>query len=97
MVNAEVVPVDPSVNTIVLNAVSEALRGAQAATLGIAEVTDANAPSSLEAKIIMQKNTPEKATCLGCLFLMLYNYLKKLYYYSGRDFCISLYGYLQEH
>lgn len=55
MVNAEVVPVDPSVNTIVLNTVSEALRGAQAATLGIAEVTDANAPSSLEAKIIMQK------------------------------------------
>lgn len=55
MVNADVVPVDPSVNTIVLNAVSEALRGAQAATLGIAEVTDANAPSSLEAKIKMLK------------------------------------------
>lgn len=55
MVNADVVPVDPSINTIVINAVSEALRGAQAATLGIAEVTDANAPSSLEAKIKMLK------------------------------------------
>lgn len=55
MVNADVVPVDPSVNTIVLNAVSEALRGAQTATLGVADVTEANAPSALEDKIRMLK------------------------------------------
>lgn len=53
VVDADLEPVDPSVSNAMYNAVSKALRDAQAATLGVAQVTNNNAPSPLTAKADM--------------------------------------------
>lgn len=48
--NAETKPVDPAVSDLAYKVTATALRRAQAATLGIAEVTEESAPSPLAAK-----------------------------------------------
>lgn len=53
VVDGDLEPVDPSATQAMYNAVSRALRDAQAATLGIAQVTNENAPSPLTAKADM--------------------------------------------
>lgn len=53
LVNAELRCVDPAVMIKMQQACAKALRSAQAATLGIAQVTEANAPSVLDAKKTM--------------------------------------------
>ena len=53
VVNDDSNPVDPSVSNEMFTAVSRALRSAQAATLGVLEVTNENAPSPLTDKADM--------------------------------------------
>lgn len=53
VVNGDLKPVDTSVSNAMFKAVSCALRSAQAATLGIAAVTNEDAPSPLSAKADM--------------------------------------------
>lgn len=53
VVDGNLVPVDPSVSNAMFTAVGRALRSAQAATLGIAEVTNEDAPSPLSEKADM--------------------------------------------
>lgn len=53
VVDADLKPVDTSVSDAMYDAVSKALREAQAATLGVAQVTNDNAPSPLTAKADM--------------------------------------------
>lgn len=53
VVNGDLTPVDPGISDRTYDAVSKALREAQASTLGVAAVTEVNAPSPLTAKADM--------------------------------------------
>ena len=71
--------VDPAISDETYKAVAKALRGAQAATLGVAEVTKATAPSPLAAKAKMLANlylTAQKQSILAKInkpYLLLLN------------------------
>lgn len=71
--------VDPSISDDTYKAVAKALRGAQAATLGVASVTRATAPSPLDAKAKMLANiylTAQKQSILAKInrpYLLLLN------------------------
>ena len=53
VVDNDLKAVDPTISNATYRAVSEALREAQAATLGVAQVTDPGSPSPLDAKADM--------------------------------------------
>lgn len=59
VVNASLEPVDTALSNRMYSAVGKALRQAQAATLGVAEVTEVNSPSPLS----------EKSNMLGKIYL----------------------------